>query len=45
MIIITYFNVEENRYVRIREGNITVYIAENGDPDDYKLKEEIDSKF
>ena len=42
---LSYFNVEENKYVRIREGNITVYIAENGDPDDYKLKEEIDSKF
>ena len=42
---LSYFNVEENKYVRLKEGNITVYIAENGDPDDYKLKEEIDSKF
>ena len=42
---LSYFNVEKNNYVRVEEGNITVYIAENGNPDDYWLKEEIDSKF
>ena len=42
---LSYFNVKENKYVRVKGGNITVYIAENGNPDEYKLKEEIDSDF
>ena len=42
---LSYFNVGENKYTRVKEGKIKVYIGENGDPDEFKLSTEIDSKF
>ena len=42
---LSYFNVEQNKYVRIDNGIIKVYIGENGDPEQYKLMSEIDSDF
>ena len=42
---LSYFNVNENKYVRVKDGKIKVYIGENGDPDDCKLMAEIDSKY
>ena len=42
---LSYFNVEQNKYVRVKDGKIKVCIAENGDPDQVILKDEIDSKF
>ena len=38
---LSYFSVEKDNYVRVSKGKIKVYIAENGDPDQYKLKGEI----
>ena len=41
---LSYFNVNKNNYVRINEGKIKVYIAENGNPNEEpKLFAEIDS--
>ena len=43
---LSYFNVEKNDYVRINDGKIKVYIAENGDPNEEpKLNAEVDSKY
>ena len=42
---LSYFNVEQNKYVRVNDGMIKVYVAENGNPDESKLQGEIDSKF
>ena len=42
---LSYFNVEQNKYVRVKDGKIKVCIAENGDPENVILKDEIDSKF
>ena len=42
---LSYFNVEENKYIRVNEGKIKVYIGENGDPLQAKLSAEIDSKY
>ena len=42
---LSYFNVEQNKYVRVDDGMIKVYVAENGNPDESKLQGEIDSKF
>ena len=42
---LSYFNVEQNKYVRINNGIIKVAIAENGDPDQKLLEGEIESKF
>ena len=41
---LSYFNVEQNKYVRVNNGTIKVYIAENGDPDQAKLNTEINSE-
>ena len=39
---LSYFNVEKNDYVRINDGKIKVYIAENGDPnEELKLTAEV----
>jgi beta-glucosidase len=39
---LSYFNVEKNDYVRINDGKIKVYIAENGDPnEEAKLTAEV----
>ena len=42
---LSYFNVKENKYIRVRDGLIKVYIGENGDPSQAKLMAEIDSKY
>ena len=42
---LSYFNIKENKYVRIKEGNIKVYINDNGDPDQYKLNKEIKASY
>ena len=42
---LSYFNVEQNKYVRVNNGKIKVYIAENGDPDQAKLNTEINSEL
>ena len=42
---LSYFNVDENKYVRVNEGKIIVNIAENGDPSQAILTSEIDSKY
>ncbi len=42
---LSYFNVEQNKYVRVDNGPIKVYIAENGDVEQFKLMPEIDSHF
>ena len=41
---LSYFNVVQNKYVRVTEGKIKVYIAENGDPAQAKLSTEINSE-
>ena len=40
---LSYFNVEENKYVRVNQGKIKVCIAENADPTKCKLNKEIDA--
>ena len=42
---LSYFNVEENKYTRVKDGTIKVYISENADPNAAKLSAEIDSKY
>ena len=42
---LSYFNIKENKYVRIKEGNIKVYISDNGNPDQYKLNKEIKASY
>ena len=42
---LSYFNVKENKYVRVKDGKIKAYIGENGDPSQAKLLAEIDSKY
>ena len=43
---LSYFNVQKNKYDRVNNGIIKVYIAENGDPNEEpRLKTEIDCKF
>ena len=42
---LSYFNIEKNNYIRIKDGIIKVYIGENGDPLQAKLSTEIDSKY
>ena len=42
---LSYFNVEKNQYVRVNNGIIKVYLAENGNPNEKILEAEIDSKF
>ena len=42
---LSYFNLKVNNYVRVNEGVIKIYIAENGDPDQSKLSGEIDAKY
>ena len=38
---LSYFNVKENKYVRVKDGIIKVYISDNGDPSKFKLKDEV----
>jgi len=42
---LSYFNVGENKYVRVDKGKIKVYIGENGDPLQAKFMAEIDCKY
>ena len=43
---LSYFNVDQNKYVRVNDGKIKVYIAENGDPNqEPKLTAEVASKY
>ncbi len=42
---LSYFNVEQNKYVRIKEGKIKVYISDNGDPSQVKLSAEINANY
>jgi beta-glucosidase len=42
---LSYFDVKQNRYVRVTNGKIKIYIGENGDPQQAKLMAEVDSKF
>ena len=42
---LSYFNVTQNKYVRVNEGKIKVYISENANLSAIKLKGEIDAKY
>ena len=42
---LSYFNVNENKFVRIKDGVIKVYISDNGDPSQYKLNSEIKAGY
>ena len=42
---LSYFNVEQNKYVRVNEGTIKVYISDNGDPSQAKLYGEINANY
>ena len=42
---LSYFNVEKNNYVRVDNGIIKVYIAENGDPSNVLLTGEINAVY
>ena len=42
---LSYFDVQENKYVRVKKGKIKVYISDNGDPTKTKLKDEIDASY
>ncbi len=42
---LSYFNVTQNNYIRVSQGKIKVYIAENGDLSETKLMAEINSNY
>ena len=42
---LSYFNVKDNKYVRVNDGTIEVSIAENGDPSQAILSDKVDSKY
>ena len=42
---LSYFNVEKNNYIRVNQGKIKVCIAENGDPSQVLLTQEIEAKY
>ena len=42
---LSYYNVEQGKYVRVNEGKIKIYISDNGDPSKAKLENEIDAKY
>ena len=42
---LSYFNVNENKYVRVNKGKIKVSISDNGDPSKFKLTKEKDADF
>ena len=41
---LSYFDVPLNNYIRVTNGMIKTYIGENGDPKQFKLYAEVDSK-
>ena len=42
---LSYFDVKENDYVRVKKGIIKFYIGENGDPSKALLEGEIDADY
>ena len=42
---LSYFNVKKNNYERVKEGKIMVYISDNGDPENFILRGEVDAKY
>ena len=42
---LSYFNENENKYTRVKEGIIKVFIGENGDPNQSKLSKEINASY
>ena len=42
---LSYFNVKKNNYERVKEGKIAVYISDNGDPEKFILRGEVDAKY
>ena len=42
---LSYFNVDQNNYVRVKEGKIKVYINDNADLTNPKLQSEIDANY
>jgi beta-glucosidase len=42
---LSYFNVDKNKYVRVKEGKIKVDISDNGDPSNSKLNKEIEANY
>ena len=42
---LSYFNEEQNKYIRVDNGFIKVDIAENGDPSQTKLHCEVEAKY
>ena len=42
---LSYFNVAQNKYVRVNEGIIKVSISDNGDPSQAKLSREINANY
>ena len=42
---LSYFNVTQNKYIRVSEGKIKVYIAENGDLSETKLMAQINANY
>ena len=42
---LSYFNVDQNKYVRVNEGIIKVSISDNGDPSQAKLSGEINANY
>ena len=42
---LSYFNVTQNKYVRVCEGKIKVYIAENANISETKLMAQINAKY
>ena len=42
---LSYFNEHQNKYVRVNEGKIKVFISDNAEPSNSKLSSEIDASF
>ena len=42
---LSYFNESQNKYVRVNEGKIKVYISDNADPSQFELNSEIDANY
>ena len=42
---LSYFNVNQNKYVRVKEGKIKVYINDNANLASPKLQSEIDANY
>ena len=42
---LSYFDVKQNKYVRVSEGKIKVSISDDADPNNAKLSGEVDAKY